>query len=127
MGRRADHVVILGGRDAAMLWMAADLDDLRIRSRSNDALYGLLHDIYSAGLAWHSSVNGSKEQINAEIEDPGTTEFTTVTEIAKRVGKTPRTVRNDITKGLLKATRTEREWIVTPETAEAYIAGRADN
>lgn len=127
MSRRADHVVILEGRDAAMLWMAADLNELRIRSRSNSALYGVLHDLYTAGLAWHTSASGSKEQISEEIREPGTAEFMTVAEIAKRVGKTPRTVRNDITKGLLKATRTERAWIATPEAAEAYIAGRTTN
>lgn len=126
MSRRAEHVVILDGRDAAMLWMAGNLDDLRIRSRPNAALYALLHDIYSAGLAWHVSVNGSKQQISAEIEEPGSKQFVTVKEIARRIGMNPRTVRNDITKGLLKATKTDREWITTPEAAEAYIAGRED-
>lgn len=127
MSRRADHVVILDGREAAMLWMAGDLDDLRIRSRSNPALYALLHDIYSTGLAWHISANGSKQQISEEIEEPGSREFVTVKEIARRVGKTPRTVRNDITKGLLKSTKSDREWIATSEAAEAYIAGRKDS
>ena len=124
MSRRVEHAIVLDGREAAMLWMAADLNDLRIRSRSNPALYDLLHDIYSAGLAWHVSVNGSKQQISEEIEEPGSREFVTVKEIARRVGKTPRTVRNDITKGLLKATKTDREWIATSEAAEAYIASR---
>lgn len=106
--------------------MAADLNELRIRSRSNPALYALLHDIYSAGLAWHVSVNGSKQPISEEIAEPGSAQFLTVKEIARRVGKTPRTVRNDIAKELLKATRSDKEWIVTPEAAEAYIAGRED-
>lgn len=127
MSRRVEHAVVLDGREAAMLWTAADLDDLRIRSRSNPALYQLLWDIYTAGLAWHTSVNGSKERISAEIREPKDTQFTTVKEIAKRIGKTPRTVRNDITKGLLKATRSDKEWIATPEAAEAYIAGRDTN
>lgn len=124
MTRRADHVVVLDGRDAAMLWMAADLNDLRIRSRANPGLYGLLHDIYSAGLAWHSSANGSKQQISEEISEPEYRQFVTVKEIARRVKKTPRTVRNDITRGLLKAMKSDKEWITTPEAAEAYIAGR---
>jgi hypothetical protein len=124
VSRRVEHAIVLDGREAAMLWMAADLNDLRIRSRSNPALYGLLHDIYSAGLAWHVSVNGSKQQISAEIEEPGSKQFVTVKQIAKRIGMNPRTVRNDIAKGLLKATKTDKEWITTPEAAEAYIAGR---
>jgi hypothetical protein len=124
MSRRADHVVVLDGRDAAMLWAAADLNDLRIRSRSNPALYGLLHDIYSAGLAWHSSVNGSKQQISEEIRDPEDREFATVKEVARRIGRTPRTVRNDITNGLLKATKNGHEWVIKTEAATAYIAGR---
>lgn len=124
MSRRADHAVMLDGRDAAMLWTAAQLDELRIRSRSNPALYELLRQIYDAALAWHTSVNGSKAQIKAELRDPGSKEFATVKELARRIGKTPRTVRNDITSGLLKATKKGHEWVITTEAATAYIAGR---
>lgn len=127
MTRRVENAVILDGREAAMLWQAADLNDLRIRARSNESLYGLLVDIYKAGLTWHASANGSKTQISEEIRDPESRKFATVKEVARRIGKTPRTVRNDITNGLLRATKSGHEWVITTEAATAYIAGRSQN
>lgn len=124
MTRRVDHALILTGQEAAILWHAADLNELRVRSRSNPALYSLLVDLYKTALSSAPSDTGSKKPVKREIDETENTEFLTVTEVAKRAGVTSRTIRNDIGRELIRATRIGREWVITRPAAEAYIAGR---
>lgn len=124
MTRLIENAVILTAREAAMLWQAARLSDLRVRARTNPSLYALLVDIYRAALTSKPSTTGTKQPVKREIPETDSSGFLTVTEVAKKVGVTPRTVRNDIHKELINAHRVGREWVFTLDAADAYIASR---
>lgn len=125
MTRRVQNAVILTGADAALLYEAAKLRDLRVSARGkSDRLYALLTDITEAAFAHRTSVDGRKPQMSAEVGEAREMEITTVEQVAKRTGITPRAVRNHIKEGLLNATMINRTWVIAPAAAEQYIAGR---
>ena len=126
MTRRVVNAVILTGADCALLYSAARLHELRNRSRVGaDRLYALLTDISAAAVMHTSSVDGKNPRQSAEADDAESNEeVTTVADVARRAGITPRTVRNHISNGLLRATLAGRTWIITNEAANQYIEGR---
>ncbi|WP_146115178.1 helix-turn-helix domain-containing protein [Microbacterium sp. MYb66] len=126
MTRRVENAIILTGADAALLYQAANLRSLRVASRGkSDKLYALLTDITHAAFTYANSVDGRSGGKRAELDESGSTEIVTVEQIARRAGITPRAIRNHIGLGLLKATKASRTWVITPEAAEQYIAGRS--
>lgn len=113
------NAVILDAHACAVLIQAARLDELRIRSRTEEALYSLLVDIKRCALTL--STDGklptqATEQRHAEVVTP--------TQIANVLGVTPRTIRNDIKAGRLKATRNGRNYLVAITEAITYASGR---
>ncbi|WP_136056818.1 helix-turn-helix domain-containing protein [Microbacterium sp. K24] len=125
MTRHVTNAVILTGADAALLYQAANLRALRVASRGkSERLYGLLTDITQAAFAHTTSVDGRKPQASAEVREAGDIEVNTVEQVARRAGITSRAVRNHIKAGLLEATMVNRNWVIAPEAADQYIAGR---
>lgn len=125
MTRRVENAVILTGADAALLYEAARLRELRISARGkSDRLYSLLTDITAAAFAHQASAEGIKPQAPTENSETKSAGIVTVGQVARRAGITPRTVRNHITDGLLEATQQGRIWIITTQAAEQYLAGR---
>lgn len=126
MTRHVENAVILNGADCALLYSAARLHELRNRSRVGaDRLYALLTDISAAAVMHATSVDGKNARNAAEDVEAGSNEeVTTVAEVARRAGITPRAVRNHISNGLLPATLAGRTWIITNEAADQYIEGR---
>lgn len=125
MTRRVENAVILTGADAALLYSAANLRALRVAARGkSERLYSLLNDITQTALAHVGSAEGTKPTETTEPDESGDTEVMTVNQIARRARITPRAVRNHIRDGLLAATQKGRIWIIQPEAAEQYIAGR---
>lgn len=117
--------MILTGADAALIYQAAHLRELRIAARGkSDRLYSLLTDITAAAFAHQSSVEGTKPQDSTETRETESAGIVTVGYVARRAGITPRAVRNHITEGLLEAQQQGRIWIITTQAAEQYLAGR---
>lgn len=113
-------VLVLSSTECRMLWQAANLDDLRVRSRSSEKLYALLLSVYKTGLT------SGLGQVNPDQADIPHTESTAMTleVIARRVGVTPRTVRRDIAAGRLHAEKRGGVWIATTDAADTYIESR---
>jgi excisionase family DNA binding protein len=125
MTRRVDNAVILDGPAAAMLWTAARLSDLRIAARGRDErLYGLLLDIYRTALAHSDSLRGKRATESTEPNEPEDIMHTTPAKLARQLGVHPRTVRNDIERGLLPAQKVGRAWIIRADAADAYLNSR---
>jgi hypothetical protein len=125
MTRHVENAVILTGADAALLYQAANIRSLRVAARGkSDRLYALLTDITTAAFVHTTSVDGRKPQARAEVREAGDIEVNTVAQVAKRAGITSRAVRNHIKEGLLEATMINRNWVITPQAADQYLAGR---
>lgn len=125
MTRRVSNAVILDGPAAHMLWHAARLSELRIAVRGRDErLYALLLDIYTTALAWRDSRDGKPATETAEPDEPERGAPVTPRLLAKQLGIHPRTVRNDIARGVLPAHKAGRTWVVDPDAATAYIESR---
>ena len=122
--RRFENVIILDGRSAAILWQAAHLDDLRVQARGrNDELYHVLLEVYQAALHWRTSLDGIQQE---KAEETGErSRWTTPQALARKLGVTPRTIRNDIGRRLLPAVKQGRVWVIESSEAETYIAARA--
>jgi hypothetical protein len=115
-----DHVVILDGRDCAVLWRAAGLNELRIKARGqNDDLYRTLLKVYENALKYRDSVTGTPN--GHTTETTGDWLWWNTSELAARAGCTPRTIRNHIQRGLINADQRGREWIVTVEEGKKYL------
>lgn len=125
--RTEGSVCILTAQDAAILWQAAKLRELRIYTRSEDsALAEILRDIWSTALLAmpDRTVSGNGNAVKAETREAISNEVLTVKEVADMAGITPRTIRNHITAGILPAAQMGREWIITRQEADTYVAGR---
>jgi len=117
---RFSNVVILDGRDCAVLWQAADLNALRIRARGqNDDLYRNLVKIYETALEYRDSVNGKTQKPTSENE--GDWLWWSTAELAARAGCTPRTIRNHIRSGYIQADQHGREWVISIEEGQKYL------
>ena len=125
MTRRVENAVILTGADAALIYQAANLRELRISARGkSNRLYALLTDITMAAFTHASSLDGTKPQNSTENHETESAGIVTVGYVARQAGITPRAVRNHIGLGLLEATQQGRIWIITQTAADQYIAGR---
>jgi hypothetical protein len=125
MTRRVENAVILTGADAALLYSAANLRELRVAARGkSERLYALLTEITETAFAHPASVGGRERGSSTEPGESGTTEILTVQQVARRARITPRAVRNHIGLGLLEAQQQGRIWIITTQAAEQYLAGR---
>jgi hypothetical protein len=114
------NVVVLDGRDCAMLWRAADLNDLRINVRGqNDELYRTLVKVYENALKYRDSVSGKADERSGE--SAGDWLWWNTSELAARAGCTPRTIRNHIRRGWIQADQRGREWIVSVEEGKKYL------
>lgn len=126
--RTEGSVCILTAQDAAILWQIAELNDVRIRFRSESRAYSILVDIYRTALtATDNSPNGNSDAAKAEPRKATSDAVLTVKEVADMAGITPRAVRNHITARILPAAQMGREWIITRREADTYIAGRKKN
>ena len=118
--QRFSNVVVLDGRDCAILWQAADLNALRIRARGqNDDLYRSLVRIYETALEYRDSVSGKGQQPATEAARDWL--WWSTAELAARAGRTPRTIRNHIRSGYIQATLRGREWIISVEEGQKYL------
>lgn len=125
MTRRVENAVILTGADAALLYSAANLRELRVAARGkSERLHALLTDIRATAFAHVASVEGTERENTTETDDSGSRELISVAQVARRARITPRAVRNHIRAGLLEATQQGRIWIIQAQAAEQYIAGR---
>ena len=116
----AGGVVILTAHDAAILYQAAGISDLRTRYRVGDSrIYKILNDISQA--AFLHADPGNEPRQEAASEEPG---MWTVQRIAKAARLAPRTVRLDIERGTLPAQRPGHAWVIDPNEAATYIAAR---
>lgn len=117
---RLDHVVVLDGRDCALLWRAADLNELRLRTRGQDAdLYRTLVTIYENALRYRDSVSG-KDEAHA-TETAGDWLWWNTADLAARAGRTPRTIVNHIKRGWIQADKRGREYIISVEEGKKYL------
>lgn len=117
------NTVVLEPADCAALWQAARLDDLRIACRGRDEeLYNTLHAIYTGNLSWLDSVSRKVQKQQAETRQP--LKWVTPNDLAKQIGVTPRTIRNDITREHLRASKSGSVWLIQLDDALAYLAGR---
>ena len=115
-----DHIVVLSGRDCAVLWRAANLNELRIKARGqDDDLYRSLVKIYENALEYRASVAGKNQQPAAETA--GDWLWWNTQELAARAGCTPRTIRNHIRSGYIQADQRGREWIISIEEGQKYL------
>lgn len=125
MTRRVENAVILDGRAAMILSQAARLPELRVAVRGrDDQLYALLNDIAVVANTYRTSVEGKGTGNATELREPEYRPIWTPAEIAKQIPVHPRTVRNDIERGLLRAQKSGRIWAVTAEDATTYIESR---
>jgi len=125
MTHRISNAVILDGRSAAILSQAANLPALRNKVRGrDDTLYALLVDIAIVSAAYRGSDEGKPKPETTEFAEPGTKPIWTPTDIAKELGVTPRTVRNDIARGLLNGHQNARSWAITADDAATYLESR---
>lgn len=119
-------VLILEGRDAAILWQIGRLDDVRRQARGrNEEAYAVLLAVHEAALGWRSSVQGKLASPTAERRKPS--QWVTPNDVARQLNVTPRTIRNDIAGGILPATKRDRVWIIDAPDAVTYIAARRPN
>lgn len=117
---KLDHVVVLDGRDCAMLWQAAGLGELRLRARGqNDDLYRTLVKVYETALRYRDSVNGKNDEPTTETARDWL--WWNTTELAARAGRTPRTIRNHIRIGYIQAQRRGPIWVVSVEEGQKYL------
>lgn len=125
MSRRVENAVILDGPAAAMLSHAANLDELRkaVRGR-DDRLYSLLTDIAITSAAWRGSVRGNQTVTSTEPDEARREPWSTPADIARQIGVHPRTIRNDIKRGILRAHLNGRIWTIEPDDATAYLESR---
>lgn len=129
MSRRVDGAAcILTAEDAAILWQAAKLDDVRIRFRDDKRIHTVLADIWVTALSLHTNADsGNNNPVKTAIREHVSKEVVTVTDIAKHSGIPARTIRSHIKRELLPATQVGREWTITSRDAKAYIAGQKRN
>ena len=114
------NVIVLDGRDCAVLWQAADLNALRIKARGqNDELYRNLVKIYETALEYRDSVSGKGQKHTTESERDWL--WWSTGELAARAGCTPRTIRNHIRSGYIQANQRGREWIISVEEGQKYL------
>ena len=117
---KLDHVVVLDGRDCAVLWRAANLNELRIRTRGqNDDLYRTLVKVYENALHYRDSVSGKADEHAGETA--GDWLWWNTGELAARAGVTPRTIRNHIRRGWIQAEPRGREWTISVEEGNKYL------
>jgi hypothetical protein len=115
--------VILTPVDARLLYQIANLGDLRKRFRVGDAMaYQLLTDISIAAFTNVAEV-GIEARHDAVSEER---EWWTTEQLARASRRAQRTIRSDIAKHLLPATRNTAGWLIRASDAEAYIAGRRE-
>jgi hypothetical protein len=120
---RLDQVVVLTGRDCAVLWRAADLNELRVKARGqNDDLYRTLVTIYENALLYRDSVYGKTDAHSTETA--GDWLWWNTADLAARAGCTPRTIRNHIKSGLIQAEPRGREYAISVEEGKKYLQTR---
>lgn len=115
--------IVITPSDARMLYQAANLRELRIRYRvGSTAIYDLLTDISRCAFEQDiaTSIGTEQRQTSASEER----ETWTVNQLARRTGRAPRTIRLDIEKNALPATKHCGTWAITAADANTYIAGR---
>ncbi|WP_285063692.1 helix-turn-helix domain-containing protein [Frigoribacterium sp. ME-P-080] len=118
--------LILEGRDAAILWQIGQLEPARVKARGRDEEgYAVLLAVYQAALTWRNSVEGKAASQSEERRERSN--WVTPTDLAKQLGVTPRTIRNDIAGGILPATKRDRQWVIDLPDAFTYIAARRPN
>lgn len=113
-------VLVLTPSECRMLWQAAQLDALRIRSRSDEKLYSVLASLYKCGL---TPAAGQQRADQTDIRDTQSAGIT-ADQLAKNVGVNVRTIRRDIATNRLPATKTGGIWLITPDAAHTYIETR---
>lgn len=119
-------VLILEGRDAAILWQVGRLDDARRQARGRDEeAYSVLLAVHEAALGWRASVQGKPATSTMERRKPS--QWVTPSDVARQLNVTPRTIRNDIAGGILPATKKDRVWVIDAPDAVTYIAARRPN
>ncbi|WP_426325698.1 hypothetical protein [Microbacterium sp. E-13] len=113
--------VELDTEDLQVLWSRANLEALRVRTRSDERLQRVLKLVYmgAAGVATLGQVSTD----TSATREAGTN--WTVTEIAREAGVSPRTVRREIERGFLSADATSAGWIIGPEEADLYFRARS--
>lgn len=125
MTRRVENAVVLTGSDAALLYEAASLRELRVLTRGkSDRLYALLTDITESAFLYMASRDGKPPRKPAESDESQDSDIVTVEHLARRAGVTPRTIRNHIGLGLIQAKKVNRIWLISREAAKQYIDGR---
>ncbi|MDQ1130243.1 hypothetical protein [Microbacterium sp. SORGH_AS_0888] len=104
-----------------MLLQLTNLSEVRKRLRGDDSpAYRLLHDItvlaYSADAA-----NGTEPRHPAASEEA---DGWTVRKLARATGRAERTIRKDISDGILPATKWGNTWLINPNEAHTYVQSR---
>ncbi|WP_141651220.1 hypothetical protein [Microbacterium sp. 3J1] len=125
MSRRLENALVLTGGDALLLYQAAHLRELRVKARGrSERLYELLTDITKTALSHSDSVDGKVPRETTERDESQDMEIVNVGQLARRAGVTPRTIRNHILLGLIKAEKANRTWLISAQDADQYISGR---
>jgi hypothetical protein len=121
--RTKQPVLILDGRDAAILIQVGRLNEARIKARGRDErAYQVLLAIHETALEWRTSVDGKAALGMSRREESN--KWVTPDDLAQELDVTSRTIRNDIAAGLLPATKQKRFWFIDPADAKTYIAAR---
>lgn len=117
-----EPVIVLTASDARILWQAARLNELRLKNRTlNNRLYALLLNIYRVGLAGPNAAPGNEPRQSVASEER---EYWTVRQVARGVELAERTVRLDIERNELPATKPAGSWLIPAADAKTYIARR---
>lgn len=115
--------IILSGKDCAILNQAANLKQLRIHARGRDEhLYQLLRRIYETELKWKDSATGKQQIPEPEIHK--TSNWFTPQHLAKTIGVSDRTIRNDINANRLPAQKIQGRWMIHEQDLETYLNAR---
>lgn len=122
----SEPVIILTATEARILWQAARLNDLRLKHRSgDDRLYALLAKVYQVGLLQIRTTGpGNEPRQNTATEER---RAWTVRQLANATGRAERTVRLDIEKKALPATKQGGTYIINSTEAATYIAAHGKN
>jgi hypothetical protein len=124
--RTPGPVLILTQQDAAILVAKSNISQVRSSLRGRDeAAYQVFRTVWETALSYRDSVEGKVAALPKEKRQAYSR--ITTDDLAKQVGVTARTIRNDIASGVLPALKKQRVWTISTVDAELYLAARRPN
>lgn len=118
-----EPVAVLTASDVDLLWRSSGWDELRRRHRIGDThLYGLLIRLHKVRLSRMPFANDGIVERHLTAFDES--KEWTVSRLSRASKRAERTIRNDIEKGELQATKIGRSWLISSEDAKSYIHSR---